>query len=109
MAAGETVNLTSERKDEGMSKYEELKEKLEDTDDYLENCQCDYCVHARKDVQAFECAAASLIERAREQVKRTAYLCCENKRSLGIMNCNECGFCDTCETVALLAEMEALT
>ena len=82
-----------------MSKYEELKEKLEDADDYIENCGCDSCEHTRKDIRAFECAAASLIERAAESLKQSC------------ANCRECsGCCDDepCDDYKLLAEMEAI-
>lgn len=86
-----------------MSKYEELKAKFEDADDYLENCGCDSCEHTLKDIRAFECAAASMIERAREAIRETCRLC-----PLATHGCKRCERREECEGVKLLAEMEAL-
>ncbi len=87
-----------------MSKYEELKAKFEDADDYLENCGCDSCEHTRKDIRAYERAAASLIERARDELKR---LCAETCKGGRVMTSSP--HCVKCEAKKLLAEMEALT
>ena len=89
-----------------MSKYEELRAKFEDADDYLENCGCDSCEHTRKDIRAFERTAAGLIERARDEIRKSLILC-SYQGEYG--NCSDCSLAGgQCESKKLLAEMEAL-
>jgi hypothetical protein len=88
-----------------MSRYEELKAKLEDADDYRENCHCDSCEHTRKGVRDFERGAAGLIERAAELLKVDAWEC---SRARGDIECGSVDGCADCKTHKLLEEMEAL-
>ena len=89
-----------------MSKYEELKNALEDADDYIENCGCDSCEHTRKDIRSFECAAASLIERARDELRKSLILCSYQGE---YDNCSDCSLAGgQCESKKLLEEREAL-